>query len=139
MHIQWMFAVERPRQVHFEVPQPLLLCTYTNVAVDNLVDGLVKAGVKPLRVGYHGTIRSSLIPYSLDYKLQQHPLTATVQKLVDESATTQEGIEELNGKYKDLEKKVEDAGSAHATQGDCAAAHQYARCACEAEDEGEVP
>ncbi|KJA17170.1 hypothetical protein HYPSUDRAFT_206440 [Hypholoma sublateritium FD-334 SS-4] len=96
-------------KVHFEVPQPLLLCTYTNVAVDNLVDGLVKAGVKPLRVGYHGTIRSSLIPYSLDYKLQHHPLTATVQKLVDESATTQEGIEELTGKYKDLEKKVQDA------------------------------
>ena len=78
-----------------------------NVAVDNLVDGPVKAGVKP----YHGTIRSSLIPYSLDYKLQQHPLTATVQKLVDESASTQEGIEELNGKYKDLEKKVEDAAA----------------------------
>ena len=64
-----------------------------NVAVDNLIDGPVKAGVKP----YHGTIRSSLIPYSLDYKLQQHPLTATVQKLVNISATTQEGTEEQNG------------------------------------------
>ena len=106
-----MLVAKRVRQVRFEAPQPLLLCTYTNVAVDNLVDGLVKAGVKPLRVGYHGTIRSSLIPYSLDYKLQQHPLTATVQKLVDESASTQEGIEELNGKYKDLEKKVEDAAA----------------------------
>ncbi|KAH8831193.1 P-loop containing nucleoside triphosphate hydrolase protein [Flagelloscypha sp. PMI_526] len=38
-------------KVHFQVPHPLLVCTYTNVAVDNLVEGFVKAGLNPVRVG----------------------------------------------------------------------------------------
>jgi hypothetical protein len=41
----------------FRGPQPILVCTFTNVAVDNLVEGLAKAGVKPLRVGSRGNIR----------------------------------------------------------------------------------
>ena len=43
-------------KAHFEVPQPLMICTYTNVAVDNLVEGLMKAGLKPLRVGFGGKV-----------------------------------------------------------------------------------
>lgn len=65
--------------------------------------------MKPLRIGYHGTIPDSLIPYSLDYKLQRHPLTAIVQKLVEEAASAQLDIDELYEKQKTLTKKVEDA------------------------------
>ncbi|KXN83989.1 hypothetical protein AN958_00636, partial [Leucoagaricus sp. SymC.cos] len=61
-------------RTHFEVPFPIMVCTYTNVAVDNLVEGFVKAGLKPLRVGFGSRIRRSLKDYSLDYLLSQHPL-----------------------------------------------------------------
>ncbi len=45
VRVQWMFVIECTMQVRFKVPQSLLLCTYTNIAVDKLVDGVVNAGV----------------------------------------------------------------------------------------------
>ncbi|KAH7882136.1 P-loop containing nucleoside triphosphate hydrolase protein [Phlebopus sp. FC_14] len=71
-------------KTHFEVHHPILVCTYTNVAVDNLVEGLATAGVKPLRVGYGGKVKSSLAQHTLDYKLEQHPLKPKVEKLLEE-------------------------------------------------------
>ncbi|KAF9526041.1 P-loop containing nucleoside triphosphate hydrolase protein [Crepidotus variabilis] len=61
-------------KAHFQVSQPLLVCTYTNVAVDNLVEGFARFGVKPLRVGFAGNIRESLRPHSLEFKRQEHPM-----------------------------------------------------------------
>ncbi|KAF9480305.1 P-loop containing nucleoside triphosphate hydrolase protein [Pholiota conissans] len=91
---------------HFKTPHPLLICTYTNVAVDNLVDGLVKAGVNPLRVGYHGSIRDSLISHTLDYKLEQHHLSGSLKKYADEAASIPSKIDELTKKCDDLEEKI---------------------------------
>ncbi|KAF8176314.1 P-loop containing nucleoside triphosphate hydrolase protein [Pholiota molesta] len=91
---------------HFKTTYPLLICTYTNVAVDNLVDGLIKAGVQPLRVGYHGSIRDSLLAYTLDYKLEQHPLNETLKKYADEVATIPSKIAELTERCEDLEEKM---------------------------------
>ena len=50
-----------------------MVCTYTNVAVDNLVEGFVNAGLDPVRIGY-GQIKSTLQEHSLEVKLEQHPL-----------------------------------------------------------------
>ena len=50
-----------------------MVCTYTNVAVDNLVEGFVKAGLDPVRIGY-GQIKSTLQEYSLESKIERHPL-----------------------------------------------------------------
>jgi len=50
-----------------------MVCTYTNVAVDNLVEGLVAAGLDPVRIGY-GQIKSTLQERSLEFKIEQHPL-----------------------------------------------------------------
>ena len=58
---------------HFAVIHPIMVCTYTNVAVDNLVEGFVDAGLDPVRIGY-GQIKSTLQEHSLEFKLEQHPL-----------------------------------------------------------------
>ncbi|KAF8966896.1 P-loop containing nucleoside triphosphate hydrolase protein [Flammula alnicola] len=94
-------------KVHFEVPQPILVCTYTNVAVDNLVEGFANVGVKPLRVGYHGHVRESLLNHSLDYKLQEHHLHDKLSTLVAEEALMQPKIEELTAKCSVLEAKIQ--------------------------------
>lgn len=60
------------------------MCTYTNVAVDNLVDGLASAGVKALRVGFGGSIRSSVLEHTLDYKLSIQPLQPLLLDLTKE-------------------------------------------------------
>jgi len=50
-----------------------MVCTYTNVAVDNLVEGFATAGLDPIRIGY-GQIKSTLHKHSFEYKIEQHPL-----------------------------------------------------------------
>ena len=57
------------------------MCTYTNVAVDNLVEGLVSAGLKPLRIGSGERVKSSLDVYTLDHKISIHPLKPQIDNL----------------------------------------------------------
>lgn len=89
-------CLEEERQVHFEVPHPLLVCTYTNVAVDNLVEGLVAAGVKPLRVGFGERVRPSLLKHTLDYQIQAHPLQKVLIPLIKEEKKLQERFHEMS-------------------------------------------
>ena len=60
---------------------PILVCTYTNAAVDNLVEGLVKAGLQPLRIGPDGRVKESLLPFSLKGRLKSHPLQSNFLEL----------------------------------------------------------
>lgn len=59
---------------YFKVHQPILICTYTNAAVDNLVEGLVNAGLQPLRISPDGRVKESLLPFSLKGRFDGHPL-----------------------------------------------------------------
>ncbi|EKM52366.1 uncharacterized protein PHACADRAFT_186519 [Phanerochaete carnosa HHB-10118-sp] len=105
---------------HFAIPYPVLLCTYTNVAVDNLVEGLVRqtshvelpGRAKPappqlLRVGSPGKVRPSLERYTLEAQVAVHALAPKLEKL-SERAT------ELARKIKDLSTKI---GETHAKMG----------------------
>ncbi|KAF8627603.1 hypothetical protein AX17_006174 [Amanita inopinata Kibby_2008] len=83
-------------KVHFEVPHPLLVCTYTNAAVDNLVEGLASAGVKPLRVGFGEKVRPSLAEHSLDYQIECHPLRATLSPILKEEKKLEERRHDLS-------------------------------------------
>jgi chaperonin cofactor prefoldin len=82
-------------QIHFEVPHPLLVCTYTNVAVDNLLEGLADAGLKPLRVGYGGKVKKSLEVYTVEYQKSKHPLKPTVDSLEKDIAELQHSLKKL--------------------------------------------
>jgi uncharacterized coiled-coil DUF342 family protein len=74
------------------------------MAVDNLVDGLANAGVKPLRVG--GSIQKSLIEHSLEYKLEKHPLHPKLVMSVAEEEKLARQIPELEKARKALNKKL---------------------------------
>ncbi|KAJ3773289.1 P-loop containing nucleoside triphosphate hydrolase protein [Lentinula raphanica] len=92
-------------KVHFKVPQPLLVCTYTNVAVDNLVEGLAKAGLKPLRAASAGKTRDSLAQWTLEHQLQSHPRYAEWQDLEQRAKKIKETLHDLNIKVKNLQRK----------------------------------
>ena len=83
------------------------------MAVDNLVEGLASAGVKPLRVG--GSIQKSLIEHSLEYKLENHPLHPTLVKCVTEEEKLSLRIQELGMRLKELSKKLYVAVNAKAS------------------------
>lgn len=57
------------------MPYPILLCTFTNVAVDNLVEGIIASSLRPVRVGSSAKIKSSLQSYAAEKQLQNHRLT----------------------------------------------------------------
>jgi hypothetical protein len=60
-----------------------MVCTYTNVAVDNLVEGFAKAGLNPLRIGY-GKVRSSLLDHTLEAQMLKHPLAPKLKSVSEE-------------------------------------------------------
>ncbi|KAL4401765.1 RNA helicase [Malassezia pachydermatis] len=64
---------------HFQVPHPILLAAHTNVAVDNLAEGCVRAGLRVVRAGSATASRTSLAPYTLEAHLAQHPSHAAWQ------------------------------------------------------------
>ena len=68
--------------------------------MDNLVEGMAAAGLKPLRVGYGPSIRPDLIPYSLHHKLEVHPRAEELKKLDEDEVRFQEKIEELHEKMR---------------------------------------
>ncbi|EJD43040.1 P-loop containing nucleoside triphosphate hydrolase protein [Auricularia subglabra TFB-10046 SS5] len=67
---------------HFHVPYPILVCTYTNIAVDNLVEGLGKAGLRPLRFGSSGTAPAGGAQYTLRARRDAHVLGPHLDKLL---------------------------------------------------------
>ena len=102
-------AHEHCFKVHFEVPHPILVCTYTNVAVDNLVEGFASVGVKPLRIGYNGNVRQSCLPYSLDYKLEQHPLHPSLMSLSKEESEVASRTRDLEKDWTELNMKIQES------------------------------
>ncbi|EIW76725.1 P-loop containing nucleoside triphosphate hydrolase protein [Coniophora puteana RWD-64-598 SS2] len=91
-------------KVEFEVPQPILVATYTNVAVDNLVEGLLKAGLKPLRVGFGGKVNASLHDCTLDAKMEKHRHKPVVDKLLAEQERINQHIAELNKRLRERQR-----------------------------------
>jgi hypothetical protein len=77
-------------QADFEVPVPILVCTYTNMALDHIVEGLVGRGLKPLRVGLDAKVRPAL--------KGRHPRRNELERLVREEMRSQEKTQLLQKK-----------------------------------------
>lgn len=84
------------------------------MAVDNLVEGFVKAGLKPLRVGFGSRIRASLRDYSLDYLLTKHPLQPLCLETIALLNELEEEINQLSSRLSETLKKLENGGSSKA-------------------------
>ena len=75
--------------------------------MDNLVEGLAKAGVKPLRVGSQGNIRPSLVSHSVEFKQQTHPLYPTFKNLIEEVENLVKETRKLAVRYAKARAKIE--------------------------------
>lgn len=73
------------------------------------MEGLAKTGLKPLRVGFNGNVRKSLAEYSLDHKLEIHPLHPTLVTTVKEAEKTLRQVQDLTKALKELNKKLWEA------------------------------
>ena len=76
---------------------PIMVCTYTNVAVDNLVEGFVNAGLDPVRIGY-GQIKSTLQEHSLEFKLEQHPLYPKYKVVLEKIEELEKGLKRIRAR-----------------------------------------
>lgn len=83
----------------FNVKSPILVCTYTNVAVDNLVSGLDKSGLDVLRVGSVGRVNPELYHTTLDAKLERHESKVEIEGL-------KKSIKALKRKYVTAQMRV---------------------------------
>jgi hypothetical protein len=88
---------------HFEVPHPLVVCTYTNVAVDHLVEGLAAAGLKPLRFGSVQRVPTALLPHTLDHQYTNHRLQPDLHKAMQDADLVEKSVMEYARSAKDLE------------------------------------
>jgi hypothetical protein len=69
---------------------PMLVCAYTNIAVDNLLEGLLRVGgVRVVRLGRPVKVRPELSTHTLDYRVQQHPKYPSLQMLLERVRTRQ--------------------------------------------------
>ena len=83
---------------------PILAVAESNVAVDNLLGGLIEVGVKVVRLGQPVKVREELRKMTLDAQVQRHPDQERVRM-------EKETLEEIQSELKNLRGR--DKGLAH--------------------------
>ena len=72
------------------------------MAVDNLVEGLANAGVKPLRIAHEGKVKASIQEHTLQFKLDKHILKPKLDSLLNIAQTVQDKILDLQTDIKNF-------------------------------------
>ena len=88
---------------------PILACAESNVAVDNLLEGLLDLGVKAIRFGRPVKVRESLREATLDAKVSSHPKQDEISFIREETDGIRSRLQDLKGKdrgmaHKDINK-----------------------------------
>ncbi len=95
-------AVHLLRQLAEKDTAPILASAESNVAVDNLLEGLLELGVKAVRIGRPVKVREALRDATLDAQLEYHPLQEELEYIRDENNELRRGLSKLKGKEKGL-------------------------------------
>ena len=86
-----------------------MACAESNVAVDNLLEGLIDLGVKAVRFGRPVKVRESLREATLDAKVSSHPKQDEINFIREETEGIRSKLHDLKGKdrgmaHKDINK-----------------------------------
>ena len=81
---------------------PILACAESNVAVDNLLEGLLDLGVKAIRFGRPVKVREALREATLDAQVSRHPKQDEIAFIREENEAMRSKLHDLKGKEKGL-------------------------------------
>ncbi len=84
---------------------PILACAESNVAVDNLLEGLLDLGVNAIRFGRPVKVREHLREATLDAQVAAHPKRDEIEFIREENAAIKAKLSDLRGKEKGLAHK----------------------------------
>ena len=95
-------AVATLAQLAREGRGPILATAESNVAVDNLLEGLLDLGIRAVRIGRPVKVRESLRMATLDAQIEDHPKQDELAIVRDEMDEVQRALPKLKGREKGL-------------------------------------
>lgn len=91
---------------HWQILHPILVCAHTNVAVDNLVEGLKAQGVNAVRFGSPDRVSPRVESQTLEARIEQHPAYPVLNRARNSKETLQAELSEnLAGPLREAKQK----------------------------------
>ena len=81
---------------------PILATADSNVAVDNLLQGLLEKGVKAIRIGQPVKVRERLRESTLAAQIAQHSMNDDIDAIISENNQIKKNLNKLKGKEKGM-------------------------------------
>jgi regulator of nonsense transcripts 1 len=81
---------------------PVLATAESNVAVDNLLEGLLELGVKAVRIGRPVKVREHLRQATLDAQIEHHPMQEELRFIREQNDELRRSLGGLKGKEKGM-------------------------------------